>query len=51
MVVSDAGAVTHEAIVEQFEPTLGSLSDGVMPKRRRPELIFSRPVISERDIE
>ncbi len=51
MVVSAAGAVTHEAIVEQFEPTLGSLSDGVMPKRRRPELIFSRPVISERDIE
>ena len=51
MVVSAAGALSHESIVAQFEPFLGSLSGGSSSTRSRPVLNFSTPVVAERDIE
>ncbi len=51
MVVSAAGALSHESIVAQFEPFLGSLSGGASSTRSRAVLNFSTPVVAERDIE
>ncbi len=51
MVVSAAGALKHERILEQFESSLGSISNGRLPQRDKPELSFSKPVITEREIE
>ncbi|NNN19235.1 MAG: insulinase family protein [Acidimicrobiaceae bacterium] len=51
MVVSAAGALEHDKLVEQFSATLGQISQGVVPVRNQPQLQFSDPVISGRDIE
>ncbi len=51
MVISAAGALDHERMVEQFSSSLGQISPGRVPERNASHLRFSDPVISERDIE
>ncbi len=51
MVVAAAGALTHDSIVKSFAPYLGAIAKGAPPSRSKPELLFSRPVVCEREIE
>ncbi|TAN27953.1 MAG: insulinase family protein [Actinomycetota bacterium] len=51
MVISAAGALEHEQIVEQFSSSLGQILPGKVPERDASHLWFSEPVVSEREIE
>lgn len=51
IVVSAAGDISHERIVERFEKFLGGLEKVKRPTRVKPEYRFSDSVVSERDTE
>lgn len=51
MVVSAAGSLDHDFLVERFGSTLGAMPLGKVPIRHEPEIQFSQPVVIERDME
>lgn len=51
MVVSAAGSLDHDFLVDRFGSTLGAMPLGKVPIRSEPQIQFSQPVIIERDME